>query len=509
MAFSMYANKEPTKVRRRTVSRASSRRSRADSTQSKSVHPGQSSASESEGEGRNTRTSDLDVQGIEITDEKAFDTDLEPEETPATYDHSGRTTYLEECKKLGVIPASYFLRHMQPEDGVLDMKHHGLGASGMGALSPALMANTRILRLDLSDNWLGFDGGLALCSMIKENCFITDLTLSDNRLNSCAPELCRTLTMNDTLKRVTLSGNKFDDNAAEYFAEYINLNRRVEYLNLSHNLLCEAAGVLLGPAVSDNSILKELDLSWNHLRMKGAVAIAVGLKSNVMLKRLNISWNGFGVDGAIALGDALKGNSVLEELNISNNRIMAEGAVVIGKGLAENETLKVLRMAKNPMQSAGCWGICAAILRNPGCVLEVLDFEDVLVNKDFEEIFKQVKKQLPNLKCRHGGTEPPLKPKARIHPMVRLLAYIDNNNLRIVDFFNKFDKDGSMSVTREEFVEGLVEIGINLNEEDVELLLSELDRDGDGEINYSELAIGHQDFQDRANRLSLLRPMTS
>lgn len=39
--------------------------------------------------------------------------------------------------------------------------------------------------------------------------------------------------------------------------------------------------------------------------------------------------------------------------------------------------------------------------------------------------------------------------------MVKLRNYIEKNNLRLVDFFNKFDKDHSMSVTREEFTEGL------------------------------------------------------
>ena len=81
--------------------------------------------------------------------------------------------------------------------------------------------------------------------------------------------------------------------------------------------------------------------------------------------------------------------------------------------------------------------------------------QDVLVNKDFEDIFRQVREQLPQLKMRHGGMEAPLKPKARMHPMVKLMAYIDKNNLRLVDFFNKFDKDGSMSVTHEEFKQGL------------------------------------------------------
>lgn len=31
-------------------------------------------------------------------------------------------------------------------------------------------------------------------------------------------------------------------------------------------------------------------------------------------------------------------------------------------------------MGKNPMQSAGCYAICAAILRNPGSILHDVDF---------------------------------------------------------------------------------------------------------------------------------------
>lgn len=75
------------------------------------------------------------------------------------------------------------------------------------------------------------------------------------------------------------------------------------------------------------------------------------------------------------MGDALKANNVLEELDISNNRLTTEAAVLIGKGLSINETLKVLKMGQNPMQSAGCYAVCAAMLKNPNTNLEVLDFE--------------------------------------------------------------------------------------------------------------------------------------
>ncbi|XP_070205803.1 leucine-rich repeat-containing protein 74B-like isoform X2 [Littorina saxatilis] len=501
-----------TKSAPKTISRASSRRSQAESAQSKQTERGGSSDSESDHDENKTRNAELDQIAINIADEKAWDTDLEEDDAPPpAFDHSGKNMYLEECKQLGVIPTSYFLRHMS--DQKLDMKHHGLAASGMKAIATVMMSNTTVLTLDLSDNWLGYEGGLAVCGMLRENCFITDLNLSDNRLNSCAAELCHIMSHNDTLRRVTLAGNDFDDKSAEYFAEFMTSPCRVEYLDLSHNNLCEGAGLLLGPAISDNASLKELDLSWNHLRRKGAIAVAAGVKTNVCMKKINVSWNGFGHEGSVALGDALKANSVLEELDVMNNRITTEGAVLIGKGLSVNETLKVLRIGKNPLQSAGAWGICAAIVRNPNCVMEELDFSDVLVNSDFEAIFQQVKDQLPGLTARHGGTEPPLKPKARVHPMVKLMTYIDKNNLRLVDFFNKFDKDGSMSVTHDEFRQGLMETGIQLPEEDVDFLLEELDRDGDGEINYSELVIGHTDFQEQEKKMStvitVLRPMTS
>ena len=94
-------------------------------------------------------------------------------------------------------------------------------------------------------------------------------------------------------------------------------------------------------------------------------------------------------------------------------------------------------------------------------VLHVSVFpQDILVNNDFHDVFKQVQEQLPNIKMKHGGDGLVPKPKAKVHPMIKLQNYIEKNNLRLVDFFNRFDKDGSMSVTREEFKEG---IDVSLN----------------------------------------------
>jgi len=38
-------------------------------------------------------------------------------------------------------------------------------------------------------------------------------------------------------------------------------------------------------------------------------------------------------------------------------------------------------MGKNPMQSAGCYAIAAAILRNPNCALITVDFSVSYTNR--------------------------------------------------------------------------------------------------------------------------------
>ena len=88
-------------------------------------------------------------------------------------------------------------------------------------------------------------------------------------------------------------------------------------------------------------------------------------------------------------------------------------------------------------------------------------FQDIMVNTDFGEMLNRVREQLPDLRLRTGGDGAPRRPKARVHPMVKLKNYIEKNNLRLVDFFNRLDEDRSMSVTREEFAQG-IEVGLVL-----------------------------------------------
>ncbi|KAK2181369.1 hypothetical protein NP493_401g02028 [Ridgeia piscesae] len=419
----------------------------------------------------------------DIFSDSGWDTDLEVEDPPSSPDFSGTRVYKDSCQQLGVIPASYFLRHL--DDAGLYMTHHGLGPKNVKPIAIALVSNPCIQELNLSDNWLGDEGGHYICDMLRENMYISDLNLSENKLGAAfARDLCQVLAVNVSLTHLNLSGNWFDDEAAVYLATAVTKTTKIEYLNLSGNKLGPAAGVILGPALAENSSIRNLDLSWNGLSHRGAISIANGIKLNVLMSSINLAWNGFGMDGAKALGDALKVNSALTELHIPNNRITTEGAVLLGKGLTVNDSLRVLKMGKNPMCSPGCYAIVAAILKNDSSIIEDLDFSDIPVNNDFKELLVQLREQRPDIRVNFHGEATLKKQKQVIHPMTKLRNFIERKNIRLLDFFNMLDTDHSMSITRQEFSEGIQKSGINLSEEEVVILLDFLDKDGDGEIDY-------------------------
>ena len=70
--------------------------------------------------------------------------------------------------------------------------------------------------------------------------------------------------------------------------------------------------------------------------------------------------------------------------------------------------------------------------------------------------------KFPNIKITHGGFSNSTGIKdTRVDPMAVLQDYIEKNNLRIIDLFNRFDRDNSRSVDRHEFLEGM-KVGINI-----------------------------------------------
>ncbi|KAL1273773.1 hypothetical protein QQF64_026587 [Cirrhinus molitorella] len=318
------------------------------------------------------------------------------------YDPTGQSSYREACKMLNVIPVSYFLRNMNQSE--LNMMHYGLGSQGTKALAISLVTNTSILKLNLRDNWMEGIGGAAIADMLKENCYITEIDLSENRMGEYgARALSSMLLENSTLFSLNLSGNHLDERAARHLSPALIGNQKLQHLDLSHNRFGDIAGEILGAAIAENAGIKSLNLAWNCIRGKGAIAFAKGLEGNIFLRTLDLSYNGLGKEGAVALEEALKHNNTLEDLNIGNNRIPLEGAIHFALGLKVNTTLRILKMSRNPMQSAGCFAILKSVQANPETAVEFLDFSDICVDQEFEDLFESTKETLPNLQVKHGG----------------------------------------------------------------------------------------------------------
>lgn len=339
-----------------------------------------------------------------ITDED-YDIDLEldgfhNERQP--YDPTGQTRYKEACKMLSVTPMSCFLRNINQTE--LNMMHCGLGPQGTKALAVSLVTNTSILKLNLRDNWIEGMGGAAVADMLKENCYITEMDLSENSVGEHgARALSGMLLENTTLVSLKLSGNHLDERAARHLSPALVSNQKLQHLDLSHNRFGDVAGEILGAAIADNTGMKSLNLAWNCIRGNGAIAFAKGLEGNIFLRTLDLSYNGLGKEGAKALEEVLKHNNTLEDLNISNSRIPLEGAIHFALGLKVNSTLRILKMSRNPMQSAGCFAILKSVQANPESAMEFLDFSDICVDQEFEDVFNTVKETLPNLQVKHGG----------------------------------------------------------------------------------------------------------
>ena len=81
--------------------------------------------------------------------------------------------------------------------------------------------------------------------------------------------------------------------------------------------------------------------------------------------------------------------------------------------------------------------------------------QDITVDKFFLEELEEFQKSFPNVHIKTGSDSLKLKPKVKLHPIIKLRNYIDKHHLKLAEFFNKFDKDGSMNVTKDEFIMGL------------------------------------------------------
>nr|KAG5713999.1 hypothetical protein BaRGS_020327 [Batillaria attramentaria] len=277
-------------------------------------------------------------------------------------------------------------------------------------------------------------------------------------------------------------------------------------LDLQYYGLGPRSVIPVAMALMVNNQITSLNLQGNSLTEKGVVYIQKMMEDNnsitdienTSLKVLNCSWNGMEDEGAIAMGRALGHNGVLQELDISCNRVSPQGFLELIKGLARNDTLEVLKVGMNNISDAGAEMAVDLMKRMSNLNLRRLDLSDVILGSAINPRLEELKEVHPDLEFAYGYTDSYGKRKLNSYDMVQealdiMREYCQQKNMTLVELFAKFDTDGSMSVTHEEFREGLKEAKIPVTPLHVDRLIEALDQDGDGEIDFSELVIGAEE----------------
>ncbi|KAJ3613922.1 hypothetical protein NHX12_020165 [Muraenolepis orangiensis] len=201
---------------------------------------------------------DLTSSTENVSLEEDLDSDLEPDEKPQN--NKPTTTaevYLEACRLTGVVPVSYFIRHLGTS--TMDLNHHGLGPLGCKALAIALVSNYRVKQLDLSHNTFSGRGGEHLGQMLANNEGLETLDLSWNHLRmKGAVAFSAGLKVNITLKHLDLSWNGFGNEGALAMGEALKYNNTLVHLNLNNNRITNEGVGMLCKGLEFNDTLRVL-----------------------------------------------------------------------------------------------------------------------------------------------------------------------------------------------------------------------------------------------------------
>ncbi|XP_060602379.1 leucine-rich repeat-containing protein 74A-like [Ruditapes philippinarum] len=362
------------------------------------------------------------------------------------------------------------------------------------ALSIALVINLKVSSLNLQGNDIGQKGISYIQKMISESHTITELNISDNNIGSYgANAIQKMLADNRSLRKLEMSGEEFTNSDAIPIAKAIQEHPELEHVDLSHNNFGDDSAALFEEMISESISLQTLNLSWNQFRKEGAIKVARGLKENPYLKDFNFSWNGIGDDGAFDFAKTLKVNSVLTTLDLTCCRIGHDGFIKLITAINLNESLLHLKVGKNniPEEFAEA---ALAILRNcPVLTLETLDLTDCTYSPKFEDHIQNLKDMHRHINVLYGYALNYGKNKTdSVADILKeglecLRDFCKENNVSLVELFERFDSDDSMSVSLQEFQEGLKEAGVPLSLYKIEMFANALDKDGDGEVDYSEI----------------------
>ena len=422
-------------------------------------------------------------------DESGWDTDLEESSSAPMQDAAPQQMYLTACTKLGIAPASKFIKQMTTSK--IDLRHYGLLDKGVEAISYALKRNITVDTMNLHDNGITETGARALADLLEENCFITSLDISGNNIGIDGNRAMeRMLKKTSALRELNLSNICSSAGQMLPLLEGLKESFYLKVLDLSHNCLDDEGAAMLGYILSVTSSLESLNVSWNSISSRGAVGLMDGLRECYTLKKLDVSWNNLTGAAAQALRGALEANESLTYLDATNTSIGLPEAKIIAKGLKRNKTLQVLHIGKNPFSSLGAQAFLKAIRRNHESALQELHMEGMALDRDCHKELEEVLQKRPDFNCTwqisiQGGQARDVRSPEKVSPLDTFVRFARNSGLRMVDLFKVLSAKRD-TIGQEAFITGLKKMNIAMSKADLKNVFAALDVNNDGKLQFHE-----------------------
>lgn len=158
-----------------------------------------------------------------------------------------KASYLESCASLFILPRQRMFDIMTKDR--IEFANYGLGKTEWIALSNALMKNSTIVHLNLSNNWLKHQGGLQAVNLVLHLPNLIYLNLSRNKLGpQSTAALLDTLAGNKVLQELHLDDNAINDNVEVLMKQLIETTH-IEFLHIGNNNLRNNTIVAVGGAI--------------------------------------------------------------------------------------------------------------------------------------------------------------------------------------------------------------------------------------------------------------------
>ncbi|CAF1259758.1 unnamed protein product [Rotaria sp. Silwood1] len=215
-------------------------------------------------------------------------------------------------------------------------------------IADALITNTTLIKLNLSQCQIDDQGAQYLADVLKQNKTLISLYLHKNQISNYGVRfLADALIQNKTLTTLDLSHNNINDEGIQYLANMLQKNSKLTTLHLSQNQIGDKGIQYLANALQQNRTLNILHLSQNLIGDQGIQYLADALINNTTLTTINLYWNDIGDIGAQSIAYAIENNRTLTTLYLSHNRIGNSGVEHFVNALRRNTTLTTLSFHEN------------------------------------------------------------------------------------------------------------------------------------------------------------------